>query len=119
MMENIAPDAHITTDERPAYVGIGRNFRRHDSTNHARGNYVRKRGRTLITTNTIEGFYSLMKRGVMGTYHYVSRKHLHRYVSEFAFRYNTRKMNDGARTVAAIRGAESKRLMKGYRQSIG
>ena len=60
-------------------------------------------------------FTSLLKRGLYGTFHKVSRKHLHRYVSEFEFRYNTRYMDDGERVNRAIRAAEGKRLMKGYR----
>ncbi len=60
--------------------------------------------------NTAESFFSLIKRGIYGVYHNVSKKHLHRYVAEFAFRYNGRKLEDGERTAAAIRGAAGKRL---------
>jgi hypothetical protein len=66
-------------------------------------------------TNTMEGFFAILKRGLYGTFHAISRKHLHRYLAEFAFRYNARDLDDGARTVLAIRGAEGKRLM--YRDS--
>ena len=63
-----------------------------------------------MTTNTVEGFFALFKRGIYGTFHSVSKKHLHRYCDEFSFRYDTRKMDDGARLEEAIRRAEGKRL---------
>ena len=63
-----------------------------------------------VHVNTAESFFALLKRGLIGTFHAVSRHHLHRYVNEFQFRWNHRKVDDGARTVAAIRGAEGKRL---------
>jgi hypothetical protein len=66
-------------------------------------------------TNTVEGFFSLLKRGITGQYHHVSRAHLHRYLAEFDHRCNTRRASDSARTVAALRGAEGKRLK--YRET--
>jgi hypothetical protein len=60
--------------------------------------------------NCCESFFSLLKRGLMGTFHAVSKEHLHRYANEFAFRWDTRTMNDGQRIVAAIQRGESKRL---------
>lgn len=63
-----------------------------------------------MTTNTVEGFFAILKRGVVGTFHNVSRKHLQKYVSEFAFRYNSRKLDDGQRMALAIRAADGKRL---------
>jgi transposase-like protein len=107
LVENVDPSAHLMTDERPAYKSIGLNFRRHDVVNHKRKEYVRG----MVYTNSIEGFFSLIKRGVMGTYHHVSRKHLPKYVAEFEFRHNHRHIEDGERTVAAIQGAEGKRLL--------
>lgn len=62
-------------------------------------------------TNTIEGFFSILKRGIGGVYPNVSKAHLHRYLAEFEFRYNGRSLNDGQRVVAAIEAAEGKRLM--------
>jgi hypothetical protein len=73
------------------------------------------RGAT-VTTNTVEGFFSILKRGLYGTYHAVSKVHL-RYLAEFEFRYNGRKLNDGQRTLLAIQSAEGKRLV--YRQPSG
>lgn len=69
-----------------------------------------------MTTNRVEGFFSLLKRGINGSYHAVSKKHLHRYVSEFEYRWNTRTMEDGERTVTAIQKGVDKRLM--YRAPI-
>lgn len=68
-----------------------------------------KRG-TDIHSNTVEGFFSILKRGIIGIFHNVSKKHLHRYLSEFEFRYNSRTMNDDARLAVALKGAEGKRL---------
>lgn len=109
---HVDPSAHLMTDELNPYKKIGEAFARHDTVTHSRHEYVRG----LATTNTVEGFFSLLKRGLNGTFHHVSRTHLHRYLAEFEFRYNTRFMDDGERTVRAIRAAEGKRLMVGYRQ---
>lgn len=65
-------------------------------------------------SNTAESFFAILKRGVYGTFHAVSKKHLHRYVNEFAFRWDTRYIDDGERTARAIKGADGKRLM--YRE---
>ena len=69
-----------------------------------------------MTTNRVEGFFSLIKRGLYGTFHAVSRKHLHRYLAEFTFRYNTRKMTDGDRVSTAIKKSVGKRLI--YREPL-
>jgi hypothetical protein len=63
-----------------------------------------------VTTNTVEGFFATLKRGINGSFHHVSKEHLHRYLAEFDFRYNNRKIDDHQRTVAAIAGFEGKRL---------
>ncbi len=75
-------------------------------TNHAKREYVRG----SIHTNTVEGFFSILKRGIIGVYHHVSEAHLHRYTSEFDFRYNTRKLDDFTRSDANLLGAIGKRL---------
>jgi hypothetical protein len=67
-------------------------------------------------SNTVESSFSLLKRGIYGTFHNVSRKHLHRYVAEFDFRWNARKVDDGERLARAIRSAEGKRLR--YREPV-
>jgi transposase-like protein len=106
LKENVAPSARIMTDEHPSYLGLDKHFASHETVNHSKKEYVRGD----VSTNTIEGFFGLLKRGVNGIYHHVSKKHLHRYVGEFEFRYNGRKMNDGDRTMLAIAGFEGKRL---------
>lgn len=93
---------------------VGSIFASHQSVNHSIGEYVRGD----VHTNTIEGYFSVLKRGIMGTYHHVSPRHLKRYLAEFDFRYNNRialGVNDTARTEAALRGIIGKRLM--YRDS--
>jgi hypothetical protein len=82
-------------------------------THHAR-EYVRKG--TDVHSNTVEGVFSLLKRGVMGTFHSVSKKHLPNYLNEFEFRWNTRKLDDGQRVSRAIRQVDGKRLE--YRESV-
>jgi transposase-like protein len=98
--------ARLMTDEAPAYKKLGPEFAEHGTTVHSRFEYVRGD----IHSNTVEGFFSLLKRGVYGTFHTVSRKHLHRYLCEFEFRYNTRRIDDGERTMLAIQAGDGKRL---------
>ena len=94
------------TDEHASCKGLDSEFASRQFVAHARREYVRGD----VTTNTIESFWAILKRGIYGTCHNVSRKHLQRYLDEFEFRYNTRKMDDGQRTAAAIGGAVGKRL---------
>jgi hypothetical protein len=95
------------TDEFSAYHGIGKEFAGgHHVVNHGRGEYVSGRG----STNTAESFFALLKRGIMGSFHSVSKQHLDRYCTEFGFRWDHRTITDSARTVEAIRGSEGKRL---------
>ncbi len=103
--------ARIMTDELASYRGLGADFAGHDTIRHSAGEYVRGD----VSTNTVEGYFANLKRGITGTYHHVSEAHLHRYLSEFDFRYNARGVSDGVRTVSALAGAEGKRLM--YRDS--
>ncbi len=101
----------IMTDEWPSYRGIGKDFAGgHKVINHGIGEFVKGNA----STNTAESFFALLKRGIHGAFHHVSKIHLHRYCDEFSFRWNHRKVNDGERTVAAIKGGNGKRLM--YRQ---
>jgi transposase-like protein len=109
---HVDPSAHLMTDDLNPYEKIGQDFASHDTVTHSRHEYARGD----VTTNSVEGFFALLKRGLVGTFHSVSRRHLHRYVAEFVFRYNHRKIEDGARTIAAIRGGIGKRLMVGYRE---
>lgn len=119
--EVTAPTAQIVTDDHTGYHGVGRHFAGgHASVNHSKKEYARKpaEGSTAPTihTNTIEGFFSLLKRGLHGTYHAVSKKHLPRYLAEFAFRYNHRTLNDGERVIYLIQSASGKRLL--YREPV-
>ncbi|MGA3169401.1 MAG: IS1595 family transposase [Chthoniobacteraceae bacterium] len=105
--ENVSPSSTIITDEFVSYFGIGREFPGgHEVVRHSQHEYARGD----VHTNTAESAFSLLKRGLTGIYHAVSKTHLHRYVSEFDFRWNTRSLNDGERTVAALKQAEGKRL---------
>jgi transposase-like protein len=107
----VAPSAHLVTDQLQAYKGIGRTFRYHTTVNHDLGEYVRYEDNGFVaTTNRIEGFWSLLKRRLNGTHHAVSRKHLHRYLSEAEFLYNNRDLTDGERTVKIIQAANLRRL---------
>ena len=111
--ENIAREAHLMTDESKLYMQVGWDFATHHTVTHSHGEYVRG----IAHTNTVEGYFSIFKRGMKGVYQHCSEKHLHRYLSEFDFRYNHRTAlgcSDIERTIAAVRGAEGRRLM--YRQ---
>ncbi len=104
----------MMTDEGAAYKGIGPEFASHETVAHSKDEYVRGD----VHTNTVEGFYSIFKRGMKGVYQHCKEKHLHRYLSEFDFRYSNRValgVNDGERADLAIKGAVGKRLT--YRQA--
>jgi transposase-like protein len=101
--------SHLMSDEATAYVAIGWNFASHGSVKHSADEYVRGN----IHTNTIEGFFSILKRGVYGVYQHVSESHLKRYLAEFDFRYSNREklgVNDVGRAEIALKGAKGKRL---------
>jgi transposase-like protein len=105
----IAKDANLMTDEASQYVKIGRHFASHQSVSHGRGEYVRG----AAYTNTVEGYFSILKRGLVGTFHHVNEKHLQRYVTEFDFRYNHRAslgINDAERGTALLKSIGGKRL---------
>lgn len=109
--QNVEKSATIMTDDFLSYKGLGKEFALHGVINHGRREYVRGN----IHTNTIEGYFSILKRGIVGVYHHVGEQHLHRYLSEFNFRYNARKIDDVERSMLALCGIEGKRLM--YRDS--
>lgn len=103
---------YLMTDEAPVYAKPGREFAGHGTVNHSIDQYVRHGGFTH--TNTVENYFSIMKRGINGTYHHVSQQHLKRYLAEFDFRYNERTalgVDDLARTMKALKGIEGKRLV--------
>ncbi len=106
--EKVSPKAAIHTDELNLYKGIGQEFEGgHQTVNHSQGEYARGD----VNTNTAESFFALLKRGVHGTFHHVSKEHLPRYCDEFSFRWGERKVSDGQRATEAIKGAEGKRLI--------
>ncbi|MEX2162580.1 MAG: IS1595 family transposase [Anaerolineales bacterium] len=105
--EHVGQEAHLRTDDFLAYRGLDKEFASHETVAHGKKEYVRGD----VNTNTLEGWFSLLKRGVNGTFHHVSEIHLDRYIDEFAFRYNQRHVTDGQRTFAAIKSAEGKRLI--------
>jgi transposase-like protein len=120
--ENIDREAHIMTDEASRYSKIGSEFAKHDVVDHSRKEYGytdRKTG-AQVNTNTIEGYYSIFKRGMKGVYQHCGEKHLHRYLAEFDFRYSNRVklgVNDAMRAAKIVEGAKGKRLQ--YRRPEG
>jgi transposase-like protein len=108
--ENVAREARLFTDESRLYTDAHMLVAEHDTVHHSSREYVRGE----VHTNTIEGYFSIFKRGMRGVYQHCSEKHLHRYLAEFDFRYNGRHITDGERAALAVKGAEGKRLT--YRQ---
>jgi transposase-like protein len=108
--QEVAENAHVITDSSFALKGALMQ-RKHDQVNHTAKEYVRYENGVCITTNTIEGYFATLKRGINGVYHHVGKQHLHRYLSEFDFRYNSRKEEDGDRTLLALKSTGGKRLM--------
>jgi transposase-like protein len=84
---------------------------KHDQVNHTAKEYARYENGVCITTNAVEGYFANLKRGINGVYHFVGKQHLHRYLTEFDFRYNSRDLKDGERTVMAIKQIGGRRLM--------
>jgi len=108
--ENIAKEARLHTDESRLYHWATDHVASHESVKHSAGEYARGD----VHTNTIEGYFSIFKRGMRGNYQHCAEKNLHRYLAEFDFRYNTRNITDSERAVLAVKGGEGKRLT--YRQ---
>ena len=109
--ENIDRATHLMTDDATVYPPLARGFAGHSSVNHSAEEYVRLAG--FAHTNTVENYFSILKRGIVGVYHHVSEAHLHRYLAEFDFRYNERAklgINDAERATKAARGIVGKRL---------
>jgi transposase-like protein len=103
LVEAIAKETHFRTDQSPVYTGIGTGFASHATVNHSIKEYVRGDAHT----NTVEGYFSIFKRGIYGVYHHVSAEHLKRYLGEFDFRYNHRialGFDDATRAAIAVRG---------------
>jgi transposase-like protein len=111
---NIARETAMMTDQGASYPEILADYASHDTVNHAREEYVRREADKLVSTNTVEGFYSIFKRGMKGIYQHCSEKHLHRYLAEFDFRYSNRSglgCDDHRRVLRALAGIKGKRLM--------
>lgn len=116
VLANVRREAALMTDEAKYYQKIGRSFARHEAVNHKAEEYVRGDA----YTNTLEGYYSIFKRGFKGIYQHCGEKHLHRYLAEFDFRYNNRSavgVEDGERATKALKGIVGKRLT--YRSTDG
>jgi transposase-like protein len=112
LSHHISGVAHLMTDEAHQYQILGRLFENHSYTNHRRGEYV-KRDNPYVHSNTVEGFFSIFKRGMKGIYQHCDHAHLQRYVTEFDFRYNNRianGVNDEQRAEKLLRGVIGKRL---------
>jgi len=109
LARNIDKNARFMTDGAMLYDKLGEGFKSHETVNHYLGEYVRGD----VTTNTVEGFFGILKRGLRGVYQHVSADHLSRYIDEFAFRYNNRvalDVNDEQRAKIALEGISGKRL---------
>jgi len=109
LVSQISRKSALMTDEGGQYYHVGKEFVRHETINHSADEYVRGD----VHTNTIEGYFSILKRGITGTYHHVSEQHLKRYLGEFDFRYNNRSalgVTDGERAAKVLKGIEGKRL---------
>jgi transposase-like protein len=116
LQEEVDRSARLMTDGHPGYIAPGRQYAGHESVNHQEREYVRGNAHT----NTVEGYFSILKRGIVGTYHHVSKQHLSRYLAEFDMRYNTRTsrgVDDAERMRRAVSGAAGKRLT--YRPLVG
>lgn len=107
LSENVTKYARIMTDEFNAYRRATVDYQGHETVNHSAGEYVRGDA----YTNTMESYFSLLKPGVMGSFHHVSKQHLERYCDEFSFRWSNRKLTDAERTVEALKMAPGKRLV--------
>jgi transposase-like protein len=108
--DNVKAGAHLHTDGSGAFAGLGYEYN-HKSVIHGLGEFSRHEGENVVTTASVESFFSLLKRGVVGTFHHVSAQHLPLYLAEFEHRHNCRKMTDGERTDVGLQMAQGKRLI--------
>jgi len=111
IVTQVSRKSDLMTDQGGQYFNLGKEFNRHETVNHGADEYVRGDAHT----NTSECRFSLMKRAVFGAHHSISEAHLPRYLAEWDFKWNTRKIKDGERAALALKGAEGKRLT--YRQA--
>jgi transposase-like protein len=108
IVKNASRESYLMTDESLLYPAIGREFAGHGTVNHSADEYVRG---AFWYTNSVESYFAILKRGMMGSFHNVSEAHLYRYLAEFDFRYNSRDLTDGERANALLTGAKGKRLV--------
>jgi transposase-like protein len=113
--DNVAICSDVNTDDNYGYRGLEPKFNHH-VVKHSAKEYVRREKNRLVTTNGVEGFFSLLKRGIVGTFHHISEQHLPLYLAEFDHRHNCREMTDGERTVNGLQKIEGKRLT--YKQAV-
>jgi len=109
VLAQVDPATVLHTDNARHYITLGRRFAAHESVNHSEGEYARGK----VTTNTVEGFFSIFKRGMIGIYQHCDEQHLQRYLAEFDFRYSNRSalgVEDAERTDKLVKAAEGKRL---------
>jgi hypothetical protein len=109
---NISKESRLHTDESTSYDKVGRDFAAHEAVNHGKKEYARGD----VTTNTVESYFSVFKRGMKGVYQHCSEKHLHRYLAEFDFRYNHRSalgVEEQERCGKALKSIVGKRLTYG------
>ena len=112
VMQNVAREARVLTDEHSGYRDVGKFFAAHGTTSHGRGEYVSADDST-IHSNTVEGYFSIFKRGMKGVYQHCGEQHLHRYLAEYEFRYNNRSalgIEDTERCDRMLAGVIGKRL---------
>lgn len=107
LVTNVSRKAALVTDESPLYTKTGEEYGMHQTVLHAGREYVNRDG---FTTNHVENFFGIFKKGMVGVYHFCGEQHLQRYLTEFSFRYTNRHVTDGERTAIALKGIEGKRL---------
>jgi transposase-like protein len=107
LLENVSKASNLKTDEWRGYKKVGIEFASHQVVNHKKLEYAR----SDVITNTVEGYFGLLKHSVNDIFHHNNKKHLQRYLAEFDFRYNLRKLKDEKITPIAIKGFEGKRLL--------
>src|SRR5271165_1993871 len=112
---NLDRESHVMTDEAARYAKLGDEFAKHDAVDHSRGEYgyIDRKSGAKVNINTVEGYYSIFKRGMIGVYQHCGEQHLHRYLAEYDFRYSNRSalgVEDNERARRAVAGAAGKRL---------
>lgn len=117
MRDNIARGSTVNTDSNPRYKTVYLPDIKRQAVNHRQKEFIREKADgSKVHVNHCESFFSLLKRGVTGAFHHISKEHLHRYCDEFSFRWNTRKLTDGERFQEAVARTAGKRLK--YRQAV-